>query len=70
VTDVEFMKRLRSDATQELEWVRVLARILQLTYLEWSDERAAVLEDMIREYDSMLAAGGGRSRCPADPDRH
>jgi len=43
MTETELMRRLRADAVQELERVKVL------------DQRAATLNDMIRQYDEALA---------------
>lgn len=56
MTEIEFMRRLRTDAARELERVKMLAGILPFTYLEWLDERAAALADTIRQYDEALAA--------------
>ena len=56
VTELEFMKELRADAIKDLDRVKVLARILPFTYLEWLDQRAATLTDLIRQYDTAVGA--------------
>ena len=54
MTEVELMRRLRADAISELGRVKVLAGLLPFTCLEWLDQRAAKLNETIRQYDDYL----------------
>jgi|KBSMisStandDraft_5_1062788.scaffolds.fasta_scaffold2318948_2 hypothetical protein len=51
MTEIELLQRLRADAVRELDRVKMLAGILPFTYLEWLDQRAAKLNDTIRQFD-------------------
>lgn len=53
---MELMTRLRADAVRDLERVKVLAGILPFNCLEWLDQRAATLNETIRQFDEALAA--------------
>jgi hypothetical protein len=55
VTEAELMQHLRADALRDLERVKVLVRILPFEFLEWLDQRAATLNNLIRQFDEVLA---------------